>query len=279
MSRPNKYTEEQKTWIAENYNIRVWKNKKEFTDVFNILFKSNMTEAYMNKYLYENNFSILSAQNIDNYTQEMKDWLTDNYANYNSFVDLAYDFNRIFHVNYSNCRLAKYCQRHLKIHTPKPKSALNNGAKPHQGGNRYANAGMFKSGERNCYHNLPVGTLRYNSDGRPFIKVKEDDGKNSANFRSQRGHNFVEPYWKPLQKKIWEDHYGPVPEGFVICSLNKNPLDENIDHIGCLDKRGTARMAKHEWWTDNVEITRLGVMWCNLYYLLKDRGVKLDYGK
>lgn len=64
-----------------------------------------------------------------------------------------------------------------------------------------------------------------------------------------------------------------MPEGYVVISLNGNPNDTDIKNIGIVDKRGTARMAKSGWWTDNSVITGDGAQWCNLYYTAKDNGI------
>ena len=89
-------------------------------------------------------------------------------------------------------------------------------------------------------------------------------------------HSYKEPFWKPLQKKVWEDHYGDVPEGYVVCSLNGNLCDTDINNIGIIDRRGTAMLGKNQWWTDNRVLTANGVQWCNLYMTAKDNGVLVN---
>lgn len=254
-----RYTNEEKNWLKTSAVNKTWKNVKEFTDVFNQLFNRDTNPRAMTVWLFKNKVSIKTSHTVSNYTEEMDNWLLNNYPKYDSFVELSNNFNNQFGTDYSNCRLAKYCERTLKIHKPKPKKCMNN-------------KGQFKSGTRSN-RALPIGTIRYNSDGRPFIKVKESDGKSGP--KEGVGHNYREPYWKPLQKKIWEDYYGEVPEGYVVCSLTGDPNDTDIHNIGIIDKRGTSVMAKKGWWTDNRVITGDGAEWCNLYYVLKDQGVEL----
>lgn len=52
---------------------------------------------------------------------------------------------------------------------------------------------------------------------------------------------------------------------------DRNNLD--IKNLNCIDRRGTAIMAKNKWWTENKVITANGVRWCNLYCVAKDKGV------
>lgn len=254
-------TAEQVKWIKENVRAIKWRNTKHFTDTFNAIFGTCKKTNTMNTWICKNGLQLLSPQTIDHYTDEMRKWLKENYNNYEcDFVRMAADFNSIYGTDYSAGRITKYCERNLKIHTPRKKKGK-------------VNKGTFQIGDtRQARKGLPVGTIRYNSDGRPFIKVLESDGK-SGKLSKQNGHNFKEPWWKPLQKKIWEDHYGEVPEGYVVISLNGNPNDTDIKNIGIIDKRGTARMAKNGWWTDNSVITGDGAQWCNLYYTAKDNGI------
>lgn len=247
-----KLTEEQLCWIKNNLDVGIFKNQQHFTDVFNALFGTNLSRSNMANILCRHKWSLKTKYNVSNWTDEMLYWLTTNYSKYNcDFVRLAEDFNAEFNSNKSASCITKYLERQ-GIHKRRPKS-----------GN--INKGAFTSSTPR--DELPIGTIRYNNDGRPFIKVKLCNGEN---VQRQGGHNFKEPWWKPLQKKLWEDVYGEVPNGYVVVSLNGNSCDTDINNIGIIDKRGTAVMAKKGWWTENNIITGAGVQWCNLYYTLKD---------
>ena len=254
----HKFTADQLKWIFENLDAGVFKSQKHFTDVFNAIFNTDITYSSMNQMLYRRGWSVKTQHNTNQWTKEQDEWLIKNYVSYNrDFVLMAKDFNAEFNSDKSSCCITKHCERSLGIHKPRKKQGQ-------------INKGTFKKGVPHTKE-LPVGTIRYNNDGRPFIKVELCNGRNVHAERG--GHNYKEPYWKPLQKKIWEDCYGPVPEGYVVCSLNGDPNDTNIENIGIVDKRGTAVMAKKGWWTDNTKFTKTGTQWCNLYYTAKDNGV------
>lgn len=255
------YTQEQKEWIVKNLNIIEWKNQKHFTDTFNALFGTHKTVCAMNTYLFKNGLNVKTVGNTNHWTSEMDAWLKNHYAEYDCyFVKMAKDFNAVFGTDKSGCCIAKHLERE-GIHKPSPKRS---------GRNR----GMFQKGAPSKKGELPLGTIRYNSDGRPFIKVKMCNGE--AAHEKNGCHNYREPWWKPLQKKIWEDHYGEVPDGYVVCTLSCDPNDTDVNHIGIIDKRGTARMAKNDWWgIDNVQIKKTAVQWCNLFYVAQDHEVDL----
>ena len=251
----HRFTDEELKWIKDNLDVGVFKNQKHFTDVFNALFNTNVSQQSMNNMLFRRKWSVKTKHNTSQWTDEMTSWLKETYPNCNyDFVNLARDFNSVFNTNKSASCITKYLER-LEVHTPRPKKGQ-------------INKTTFKPRTPHTKE-LPIGTIRYNSDGRPFIKVKLCEGQNVH----RNGHNYKEPWWKPLQKKIWEDAYGELPEGYVVCSLNGNPNDTNIENIGIVDKRGTAVMAKKGWWTDNRVITADATRWCNLYYIAKDRGI------
>jgi hypothetical protein len=250
-----RYTEEELKWIEDNLDAGVFRNQQHFVDVFNALFGTSVTKSAMVAVLSNRGWKLTTYHNTPRWTDEMDEWLRENYPAYDcDFVRMADDFNEVFGTNKANYDITKRLER-KGIHKPRKKA-----------GN--INKGCFKRGQKGI-NALPVGTIRYNSDGRPFIKVQECNGESGAGSGS--GHNYREPWWKPLQKKIWEDHYGDVPDGYIVCSLNGDPSCTDIEQIGIIDKRGTVRMAKNGWWDiDHTAIKATAVSWCNLYYALKD---------
>lgn len=273
------YTDEQKKWIAENVSAIEWRNQKHFVNTFNALFGTDRTLAAMNTHLFHNGLSVKTRHNTSHWTQEMDDWLRQKYDEYDCyFVKMAKDFNAVFGTDKTACCITKHLIR-MGVHKPLRKGAVHKAhgivpPKQNDASERVVarNRGMYVKGQPSAKGELSLGTIRYNSDGRPFVKVKLCNGENS---HSDGGHNYREPWWKPLQKKIWEDHYGEVPEGYVVCSLNGDPNSTDIRNIGIIDKRGTTIMAKNGWWTDNRVITGDGARWCNLYYVAKDSGINV----
>lgn len=258
--------EEEKWWIKVNAHATEWDGIKEFVAEFNKKFNKSLSYESMNTYLYRHKIRITSKFNTNHWTAEQDKWLRANITMYGDFVGLAKEFNKKFKTERSNCCVAKHCQR-AGMYVPTPKQPKNEAEHKACDTSLIRNKGRFVKGVPNG-KGLPVGTIRYNSDGRPFIKVLADDGKNC---RKDGGHNYREPYWKPLQKKIWEDHYGEVPKGYIVCSLNNNPNDTDINNIGIVLKSCTPIMAKRGWWTDETEITRTATKWCDLFNEVKPR--------
>lgn len=248
-------TEEQLKWIEDNLDAGVFRNQKHFTDVFNALFGTNLSTCSMACILSYRGWSVKTVHNTSQWTGEMDAWVKAKYSEIGpDFVRMAKEFSDAFGINKSSSCIAKYLTR-AGVHKPARKKGMRNN-------------GSFKPGQPKMQGELPIGTIRYNSDGAPYIKVKLCNGENTSGARS---HNYKEPWWKPLQKKIWEDTYGEVPEGYMVCSLSgkKGETDPNL--LCLIDRRGSARMAKNGWWdADHPEIRRTAVAWCNMYYALKD---------
>ena len=121
-----RYPKEQEQWIKDNLQVMEWRNTKHFTDVFNLIFKENKNASAMNCYLNRNGMQLLTRKTAEHYTEAMDKWLVNNIAFYDGdFVRLAEDFNVKFGTNYSNCRLAKRCER-MKIHNPRRKTQARN---------------------------------------------------------------------------------------------------------------------------------------------------------
>lgn len=251
----HKYTSEQLEWIEANLNAGVFRNQKHFTDVFNALFGTNISRAAMASALHIRGWSVSTVHNTSQWTAEMDEWVSKHYEGYNGdFISMTDDFNAVFLTQKSNSCMQKHCVR-IGIHKPRKKTDA-------------VNRGKFQTGKKNPRGELPVGTIRYNNDGAPYIKVKLCNGENTHGVG---GHNYKEPWWKPLQKKIWEDNYGEVPEGYMVCSLSGKTGETDPNLLCLIDRRGSARMAKNGWWdAGHPEIRRAAVAWCNLYYTLKD---------
>lgn len=248
-----RYTEEQLGWIKDNLDAGVFRNQQHFTDVFNAIFGTSTTRASMADLLHRRGWSVKTVHNTSRWTDEMLEWLNAKYEEVGpDFSMIAEEFNATFCTNKSNCCIAKYLQR-AGIHKPARKGR---------------NKGCFTKGQPSTRGELPIGTIRHNNNGDVYIKVKMCNGDNT---HSVGGHNYKEPWWKPLQKKVWEDHFGEVPEGYMVCSLSGKKGETDPNMLCLLDRRGSARMAKNGWWgADHPEIRRTAAAWCNLYYALKD---------
>lgn len=258
------YTDEMQKWIVDNADTGAFKSQKNFTDVFNAIHGTNISYQAMNTHLFRWGIIVKTKHNTPAYTEEMNSWLIDNYPKYNNnWIALAKDFNLKFCTDFTSTRLCKYCERGLKIHTPKPKRDN-------------VNAGTFQKGNRctSTDRQAPIGTIRIytsNTSKILYIKVKLADG-DSGMLRGG-GHNYKRPWWIPLKEKVWIDAHGEIPDGCSVIQLDRDYKNCNLDNLALADKRGLAIMMSHKWWTENSKFNATGIQWCNLYMTAKDNGV------
>lgn len=173
------------------------------------------------------------------FTQEQDTWLRKNYACFSSYRDMTEKFNELFQETSSMERVREHCNKVLHL---KGKPSIT----------RYG----CKRKEQ-----LPIGTIRV-SQTATFIKVKEVPEHTNIT-------GYMRPYWIPLQEKIYSDKFGPVPEGNMVCFLDNDRTNFNIDNLYMIDRKISAVMSSNQWWSTDPEITKTAILWCKLHYAIK----------
>ena len=83
---------------------------------------------------------------------------------------------------------------------------------------------QFKKGNRP--HNAkPVGSER-NLIGYIEVKVQEPN------------------VWRFKHHIVWEEHNGPIPEGYLVCFKDGDPLNTDIENLALLDKATSLQMSR-----------------------------------
>ena len=118
------------------------------------------------------------------------------------------------------------------------------GRVPHNKGKKYPgmppNSGMFQKGSKPPNW-VPVGTVRYTTDGYPKIKMAEPN------------------VWELLHRKVWEEHHGPIPKGHSIAFLDGDRSNCDISNLVCLLKSEVARMNYERLFSSDPELTKAGI--------------------
>lgn len=234
------YTETQKQWLFEHYNE--YDSYRILTEDFNKEFESDRTVSAIQQYLTKRlGLYLVTDKTSEHYTEEEEQWLIGNFDNYSTYAVLTADFNRIFHRNKLKLSIMEKCTRNLHL-------------------TGMINTGQFGKGKIKTQ--CPIGTIRKNKNGSVYIKVKD------SQYSYMSGYE--EPYWLPIQKKVWQDHYGEVPDGKMVIFLDGNRENLDINNLYCIDQRISAIMAKNRWYTNSREHTITAIKWCELHYAMKD---------
>ena len=172
------------------------------------------------------------------FTAEQEEWLRNHYHSVSSYQELTDLFNERFGTSRLRGQISDKCTKQMRL-TGMPNSTQYGKKEKEQ---------------------LPIGTIRKSQVG-TYIKVME--------VQNHHISGYAEPYWLPLQKKIYQDVHGEIAPGQMVCFLDGNTANFDIDNLYCIDRKISAIMSKNRWWTNDREHTLTAIKWCELHYALK----------
>jgi hypothetical protein len=233
------YSEEQCKWVLKNKNKYI--SYESITHDFNAKFGTDKSVCAIQQLLTKRlNIRLATKRNASHYTKAEEDWLMENYDKHETYEELTTELNKHFGNNRVSTSVREKCTKRLGL-------------------KGMENPTVYKKG--NVKEQCPIGTIRKSSNGSTYIKVQDSACSYQSGYR--------EPYWLPIQKKIWIDHYGEVPEGKMVMFLDGNRDNLDISNLYCIDRKISAVMASNGWYSENGELTLTAIKWCELFYTLK----------
>lgn len=169
------------------------------------------------------------------YTEQERQWLKDNCASANSFQDLTERFNSTFGNSLKMETIRDYCHKRL---------GLKN--------NKGAASTQFAKGSKP--RALPIGTIR-KSQTMTYIKVCESGNPMQG---------YAKPDWIPYQQYVLEQAYGKIKDNEFVIFLDSNTENFALENLAVINRQISQRLCTRGWYTDNAELTRTGVMFCEL---------------
>lgn len=236
------YNADHRKWAINNH--MKYNSYEDFACAFNDKFGLNKSTSAIQQFLTKKVGRYLNtARKFLHYTQSETQWLIDNHGNYDDYRTMTNDFNKHFSTNRKEESLQDKCSKQLKL--------------------KIRNGSITKYKKGNIKEQLPIGTIRESTNGCRYIKVMDSH----YSYRS----GYAEPYWLPIQKKVWIDQFGEVPEGKMVIFLDGDRQNIDISNLYCIDRRISAVMASNSWYSDNAELTMAAIKWCELFYAIKER--------
>ena len=171
------------------------------------------------------------------YNEEEVAWLIENQDTMTR-ARLTDAFNKKFGTSVSMDSIADKCNKNLKIH-------------------RSVNTGKYGGRSK---EQLPIGTIRKSQTG-TYIKMQDSEQAHVSGYK--------EPYWMPLQKKIYQDAHGDIGKDQFVIFLDGNTNNFGIDNLYPIDRRISVKMSQNDWWSKERESTLAAIKWCELYYAMK----------
>ncbi|NRG68251.1 HNH endonuclease [Streptococcus suis] len=180
------------------------------------------------------------------YTDEMKVFIFENYKGKTS-QEVAGLVNKHFGTSFTALQMKRF-RGNNKLNSGLT-GHFEKGRIPHNKGKKYPgmypNSGQFKKGSKPINW-VPVGTIRYTTDGYPKIKIAEPN------------------IWKQMHRKVWEEHYGPIPSGHAVVFLNGDKTNWDISNLACLSKNEIVRMNQDGLFASDADLTRVGIGYTKL---------------
>lgn len=79
--------------------------------------------------------------------------------------------------------------------------------------------------------------------------------------------------WTKYQRYVYEQAYGKIPKGYVVVFLDGNNRNFELTNLMAVPKQYVLYMNTFDMRTDCPELTKVAVKWCELYDLLKSKGL------
>lgn len=169
------------------------------------------------------------------------DWLRDNIAEL-SYRELTKAFNERFKRNLSWKAVIHKCAR----------LGIDHGRKCE-----------FKKGENNpCSPTLPIGAETV-SAGKVYVKVSDAPMRGGKPSYGEGG-NYVQK-----NRYIYEQHYGPIPKGYMIVSLVNDRNNFEPQNLYATTRAVNMMMCQNKWYTESRENTLTAIKYCELQFALK----------
>lgn len=106
---------------------------------------------------------------------------------------------------------------------------------------------------RNYTRRVPIGTVVDDGDG--YLKIKTGNGSSG---------------WERYHRYVYEKRYGTIPKGHKIIFLDGNRRNYDTDNMVAVPASYLAIMNNLKMKSQEPEITKTSIKWCELYEMLKN---------
>lgn len=238
------YSDEHSKWVVENKDIH--SSYESIVRAFNKEFGTDKSVNAIQQFMAKKLGVYLDTdRKATHYTRLEEEWLVENYEKFDTYEELTEELNRTFGRGRQRSSVREKCTKRLGLKGMKNPTSFSEGHEQTQ---------------------VPIGTIRKTSNGTTYIKVMDCKGSKMSGYE--------EPYWLPIQKKVWIDRYGEVPDGKMVIFLDCNKENLDISNLYCIDRKISAVLASNGWYSDNGELTLTAIKWCELFYAMKKEGLK-----
>lgn len=176
-------------------------------------------------------------------TELQREWICKHYTEFGTIKDIQESFNAKFDQDICFGTFSSFLSKTLGIRM-----------------NR--NQGQFRKG--GSPRSLPIGTIKKTRYG-TYIKIKED-----TRFGCVKRSGYSKPYWIPLQEKVYQENFGPIPDGCFICFLDGDRNNFSKENIYPINRKISSYLAKNKLWKKDAEQTKTAILLAELVQKIKE---------
>lgn len=221
------------------------------------------------------------------------DWLCANIFGFSSYKEAASAYVRKFGIDISVPALKNHCKYKLGIQKPRIENYRHITEEQAEWIRRvYPKFGVKKTRElwNDKYKDNLSGTCikqiarRCNALVNPDVavanKLKAAHGEGSRRAIRRPGDTRMEcgrlvmkaenGEWKSAGRVVWEKEHGSIPKGYALVALDRNTANIAPENLEIVPWEYLGRMQRNGFFSGNPEITKTGIIWCDLQMVLSD---------
>jgi hypothetical protein len=276
------YTDEMKEWLIQNYSDL---GSVKATKMFNEKFGTNKNNRALRSYCLTTlglNVSDKAISNVNSLYEYDDKFILENRDNYSNDTE----FYRAY-VEHTGDNVSRSAFRyHLKV-------VLNLGGSPitwtdeqiqwiKKNYSKFTYTEARRAFNKKFHTDRSAGAIasKANRLGCSSRMSPADDGTVVyPKSNSDRARIKIDGKWRKLSHYVYEQHHGRIPKGYSIIYLDNDPNNCDISNLCAVPHRYIAILNGYNLKSEFPEITKTGIMWCQLYDLLKLRRTDLEKEK
>lgn len=208
------------------------------------------------------------------------EWIADNWQKYRNWLRLCDAYNETHGTDIKYNTFKSHCNRECSLnyhYTDEQKQWLINNY-PHLGRVKCAKKFNRIFNDSRTPQAIKVECKKlglYVTDSRKKERAIENTGRYHENGTIVSGSN-RESYIKTENgwKRVKDLVYGDKPDGYILVHLDNDVTNNSVNNIRAISRSVNARMTANKFWSEDPDITKSGILCCELEELLKEE----DYG-
>lgn len=130
-----------------------------------------------------------------------------------------------------------------------------------------------------------IGNVTVNPEIATANKLRAAHGPNSKRAIRKAGETRMEcgrlvmksedGEWKSAGRCVWEMEHGKIPKGYALIALDGDTSNIRLDNLEIVPWRYLGLLSMNNFFSNDPEITKTGVVWCDLKTVLEERAKEM----